>query len=173
MRGSDAAPPNSVPPLLAGTCTVSFKLIGVKRPLLSAASSRLLERLGLLRRQIGLMSSTPNVCLMYGGGLVGYGCVGQLCSPSISLFGTGRSSIGQIGSPSPDRTRRASRSSPSRDHITVPSVVTDRRQLRRRARIHVPEIVMDELKVPVALAAASVERDDRRAEEIRADGSAP
>ena len=45
------------------------------------------------------MSSTLNVCLMYGGGFVGSGCVGQLCSCCIALFGTGRSSIGHMGSP--------------------------------------------------------------------------
>src|SRR5271169_2459582 len=32
-----------------------------------------------------------------GGGLVGTGCVGQDSSPGASLFGTGRSSMGQIG----------------------------------------------------------------------------
>ncbi len=31
--------------------------------------------------------------------MVGNGCVGQLFSPGIPLIGTGRSSIGQIGSP--------------------------------------------------------------------------
>ena len=31
--------------------------------------------------------------------VVGNGCVGQDCSPGMSLFGTGRSSIGQIGTP--------------------------------------------------------------------------
>ena len=36
---------------------------------------------------------------MNGAGLVGKGCVGQDCSPGISLFGTGRSSIGQSGCP--------------------------------------------------------------------------
>ena len=45
------------------------------------------------------MSSTVNACLLNGGGAVGNGCVGQDCSPGMSLFGTGRSSIGQIGSP--------------------------------------------------------------------------
>ncbi len=33
------------------------------------------------------------------GGRVGKGCVGQLFSPGMPLTGTGRSSIGQIGSP--------------------------------------------------------------------------
>src|SRR4030095_5526125 len=47
----------------------------------------------------GLMSSFVNDCFTKGGGLVGNGCVGHVCSPGISLFGTGRSSMGQIGSP--------------------------------------------------------------------------
>ena len=74
-------------------------LIGVKMPLLSAASSRVFNAAASSAGRCGLMSSTVNVCLMYAAGLVGTGCVGQLCSPSMSLFGTGRSSIGQIGSP--------------------------------------------------------------------------
>src|SRR5688572_31273049 len=47
----------------------------------------------------GLTSSFVNDCFTKGGGLVGKGCVGHVSSPGISLFGTGRSSIGQIGSP--------------------------------------------------------------------------
>src|SRR5687767_11779861 len=35
----------------------------------------------------------------YGGGFVGNGCVGEYHSPGTSPFGTGRSSIGQTGSP--------------------------------------------------------------------------
>src|SRR5688572_33108922 len=95
VRGSAADPPMSVPPLLVGTCTVSFRLIGVKMPLLSAACRRALNVSASSGDKYGLMSSTPKVCLMYGGGLVGKGCVGQLCSCSISLLGTARSSIGQ------------------------------------------------------------------------------
>ena len=52
MRGSAAAPPKSVPPLLVGTCTVSFRLIGVKMPLLSAASRRFLNAAALVGRQV-------------------------------------------------------------------------------------------------------------------------
>src|SRR5207253_2642309 len=47
----------------------------------------------------GLISSFVNDCFTNGGGFVGKGCVGHVCSPGISLFGVGRSSIGQIGSP--------------------------------------------------------------------------
>ena len=45
------------------------------------------------------MSSAVKVWRANGGATVGKGCVGQDCSPGTSLFGTGRSSIGQIGSP--------------------------------------------------------------------------
>ncbi len=117
----------------------------------------------------GLMSSTPNVCLTYCGGLVGWGCVGQLASPSISLFGTGRSSIGQIGCAG----HAIEDVQPpglvgDDDDVAVPSLVTDGRELRRRAGIQIPEVVVHELEMPPALAAARVERDDGRAEEIGA-----
>ena len=46
-----------------------------------------------------LISFSFSDCFAKGGGLVGNGCVGQPCSPGTSLAGTGRSSIGQIGSP--------------------------------------------------------------------------
>ena len=46
------------------------------------------------------MSSAVNFCRAKGGGAVGKGCVGQTSSPGTSVrVGTGRSSIGQIGSP--------------------------------------------------------------------------
>ncbi len=47
----------------------------------------------------GLMSCSVNDCRANGGGVVGKGCVGQTCSPNGAPCGTGRSSIGQIGSP--------------------------------------------------------------------------
>jgi hypothetical protein len=50
-------------------------------------------------RSHGLTSSTENDCRPNGAGFVGKGCVGQDCSPGTSLAGTGRSSIGQSGSP--------------------------------------------------------------------------
>src|SRR2546423_9094260 len=75
--------------------------MGVKRPLLTAASSRFRIVSVSAAVKYGLISSAVNDCLEKGGGLVGYGWVGQLCSPGISDFGTARSSIGQIGSPVP------------------------------------------------------------------------
>src|SRR5579862_300199 len=47
-----------------------------------------------IRSSIDGIPATP-----YGGGLVGNGCVGEYHSPGTSPFGTGRSSIGQIGVP--------------------------------------------------------------------------
>src|SRR6185503_9777258 len=99
LLGSLAAPPKRTPPLLVGTCTVSLKLMGVKRPLLVAASSRFRNASASSGDRYSLISSAVNACLENGGGVVGYGCVGQLSSPGISDFGTGRSSIGQMGSP--------------------------------------------------------------------------
>src|SRR6185295_4114597 len=44
-----------------------------------------------------IRSSILMPCRSYGGGLVTNGCVGEYHSPGTSPFGTGRSSIGQIG----------------------------------------------------------------------------
>src|SRR5688572_19015459 len=44
-------------------------------------------------------SGTRKWLRAYGAGLVGCGCVGDVFSPGTSDCGTGRSSIGQIGSP--------------------------------------------------------------------------
>src|SRR5215218_2542879 len=82
-------------------CTVHFSLMGVYRPTLFAPSmfARKVCRCCGVMLLCGLMSSLVNICFEKGGGAVGNGCVGQLCSPGISLLGTGRSSIGQIGAP--------------------------------------------------------------------------
>src|SRR5437773_6391381 len=44
-----------------------------------------------------IRSSIAMPCRSYGGGFVTNGCVGEYHSPGTSPFGTGRSSIGQIG----------------------------------------------------------------------------
>ena len=107
---------------------------------------------------------------MNGGGLVGYGCVGQLCSPAISDL---------RHRPLLDRPDRLARHAVEHvepaglarhdDDVAVAPVLADGRQLRRRAGIQVPEIVVHELEVPQPLAGARVERDDRRAEQVGAD----
>ena len=90
----------ALPPLLVGMCTVSLKLIGVKMPLFSAASRRFLNASASSAGRYGLMSSTPNVASNV------RRRVGRirlrrpaLLRPASRDFGTGRSSIGQIGSP--------------------------------------------------------------------------
>src|SRR5687767_7783656 len=82
-------------------CTVHFSLIGVYNPRFTALSNRSMNvaRCSAVTLLCGLMSSFVKDCFTKGGGLVGNGCVGHVCSPGISLCGTGRSSIGQIGSP--------------------------------------------------------------------------
>ena len=46
-----------------------------------------------------IRSSSVTPCRSNGGGLVGKGCVGEVYSPGTVDCGTGRSSIGQTGSP--------------------------------------------------------------------------
>src|SRR5262249_46104614 len=46
-----------------------------------------------------IRSSVETAVRSYAGGLVGNGCVGEYHSPGTSPFATGRSSIGQTGSP--------------------------------------------------------------------------
>ena len=85
---------------------------------------------------------------------MGNGCVGHTCSPGTSVFvGTGRSSIGQIGSPG-HAIEHVEKSGLARhrDHGIGLAVLPDRGQLRRRRVVVVPEIVMHVLEVPQALA---------------------
>ena len=118
----------------------------------------------------GLMSSAVNDCVANGGGVVGNGCVGHACSPGTSLAGTGRSSIGQIGSP-------VTRSNTYRNPVllacattsTSSAVVADGRQLRRGRVVVVPQVVMHHLEMPQPLAGARVEREQRSAEQVRAE----
>ena len=56
-----------------------------------------------------------------------------------------------------------------RDDVDELPVVPDGRQLRRGGVVVVPEIVVDHLEMPEALARARVERDERGAEQVRAD----
>src|SRR6185295_14399634 len=101
VAGSTAVVPNRDPPLLPGMCSVHFSLMGVYNPRFTADSnlSMNVARCCGVMLLYALMSSFVKDCFTKGGGLVGKGCVGHVCSPGISLFGTGRSSIGQIGSP--------------------------------------------------------------------------
>ena len=102
--------------------------------------------------------------------MVGNGCVGHVCSPGMSLCGTGRSSIGQIGvaGDAIEHVQEA-RLAGERDDVDVAAVVPDRRQLRRRVVVEVPEVVVRRLEVPQALAGARVERDQAIGEQVGAD----
>src|SRR6185503_21273502 len=99
--GFDDVLPKFEPPLLPGMWIASLNPIGVKSPSFLAFAMRCLNwsrSSGV--NMYGLTSSGVNFWRANGGGAVGNGCVGHTCSPGTSvLVGTGRSSIGQIGSP--------------------------------------------------------------------------
>src|ERR687897_1328926 len=100
LDGSAAVQPQFAPPCAPGIETVSFNAGGVNNPSLRASAMRFFQvpRCSGVRTY-GLMSSTLSFCGANGGGAVGNGCVGHAASPGISLGGTRRSSIGQIGAP--------------------------------------------------------------------------
>src|SRR5688572_13261576 len=100
FEGSAAVQPQFAPPCAPGIDTVSFNAGGVNSPSLRASPMRFFQvsRSSGVRRY-GLMSLTLSRCGANGGGAVGYGWVGHAASPGISLAGTRRSSMGQIGSP--------------------------------------------------------------------------
>ncbi len=101
LVGSEALVPLLLPPREPGSWTVSrLYPAGVNSPSLRAAaifSFHVARSSGV--RKNGLISSAVIFCRAKGGGAVGKGCVGQACSPGTSLCGTGRSSMGQSGSP--------------------------------------------------------------------------
>ena len=104
VSGSNDAPGQFAPPTSAGSCSVPsgpstlLNVGGVKSgPILyrlttSSASAR---SAGVK----SIRSSTDTPCRSNGSGLVGKGCVGLVRSFGTVDCGTGRSSIGQIGSP--------------------------------------------------------------------------
>ena len=100
FSGFAAVVPQFAPPWLPGIAIVSVKPGGVNGPSLRAFATR--SRIASYCSGVashGLTSSTVNVMRPNGAGLVGHGCVGHAFSPGISLFGTGRSSIGHSGLP--------------------------------------------------------------------------
>src|SRR5688572_19267796 len=73
---------------------------GVNKPSLRIFGNRCFQSANCsFDKSHGLMSSIVNVCRPNGGTTVGNGCVGHDCSPGMSVCGTGRSSIGQMGAP--------------------------------------------------------------------------
>ena len=101
LVGWAAVVPQLAPPCAPGIETVSIPTAGgVNNPPLRAlAILSFHDARSSGVRMYGLISFTLSDCLAKGGGLVGKGCVGHASSPGTSLFATGRSSIGQIGSP--------------------------------------------------------------------------
>ena len=96
-----------------------------------------------------------------GTGRVGNGCVGLVFSFGTSDCGTGRSSIGQIGSTGlaiqheQERTLRR-----LRERLHRSTVHAHVEQHRRARQIPVPHIVMHGLVMPLALPGLDVQRDD-------------
>ena len=84
---------------VTGIEIVPRMLGGVNRPSLRLARIFSRSAAWSASGSSGLMSSTVKLCRANGSGQVGNGCVGLACSPGTSEAGTGRSSIGQIGSP--------------------------------------------------------------------------
>ncbi len=106
-------------------------------------------------------------CGEIGAGLVGNGCVGHACSPSTSLAGAGRSSIGQTGAPV---TRSNTNTNPCFVSWTTAvdraAVDLHRDDRRRRRGVVVPQAVMRDLEVPLQLARRRIEAHDRIAVQI-------
>src|SRR5687767_12736793 len=101
LVGCAAVVPQLAPPCAPGMATVSIPTAGgMNRPPLRAL---LIRSFHMARfsgvRMYWLISFPLSDCFAKGGGVVGKGWVFHACSPGTSLGGTGRSSIGQIGSP--------------------------------------------------------------------------
>src|SRR5947209_6724604 len=99
LMGSTAELPQLAPPLLPGNWIVPRVLGGVNKP--SLRDSRSKSRIQVLSSsdRYGLISFSVKDCRANGGGALGKGCVGDVCSPGTSLCGTGFSCIGHSGSP--------------------------------------------------------------------------
>jgi hypothetical protein len=113
------------------------------------------------------MSASVKLWRENGSGQVGNGWVGEACSPGTSEAGTGRSSIGQTGSP----VRRSKANTKPclvglhhrRDRLAV---LGDGHQLGSVGQVVVPQVVVNDLEVPQPLAGARVEREQRVAEQV-------
>src|SRR3954452_17805737 len=100
LEGLAAVLPQLAPPRAPGNERLSYKPGGVKRPSLRMLAIRSFhEACSCGVRMYGFTSAAVIFWRAKGGGRVGIGCVGQVFSPGMSLFGTGRSSIGQSGFP--------------------------------------------------------------------------
>ena len=105
-----------------------------------------------------------------GGGLVGNGCVGDVSSPGTSLGGTGRSSIGQTGFAGDaiehEHEALLRQLDDGVDPSCRPTVSVTR--FGGDGRVVVPQAVMHDLEMPLALAGRRVEADERFAEQVLA-----
>ena len=72
---------------------------GAKSPLRAFFSRSVQDARSASVRNSGVRSSTVICCRANGAGLVGNGCVGQVCSPGTALFSIARSSMGHSGVP--------------------------------------------------------------------------
>ena len=94
--GSKAALPQFTPPTLPGNASVPLRLGGVKMPSDREAltfswhhwtSAGVGPQASFAAKPVGTSE------------IVGNGCVGELCSPGTSVWGTARSSTGKSGAP--------------------------------------------------------------------------
>src|SRR5215216_2520630 len=156
--GSNATLPQFVPPITPGYWMVPPRLEGVKMPSLrwrSISFRHCLRSQGLSPQASSLLSVVgANGC-----GFVGKGCVGQLWSPGTSDWGTGRSSIGKIGSPV-SRLRRKRKPilvACATAGMSLPSLRT---VIRLGWQIIIQDVVVHDLIIPDQLAAGSAECND-------------
>ena len=98
--GLAAVLPQFAPPTAPGCVIVALNWDnGVNNPVCILSIFRFQSSRSSGVRKNGVMSADVISCLANGGTTVGNGCVGHASSPGKSLGGTGRSSIGQSGSP--------------------------------------------------------------------------
>ena len=98
VSGSTAAPPQLAPPTDPGRVDRALQ----RRRREERSEPEALMAFTACARISGVKSARSSIVTPWysnGAGLVGKGCVGDARSPGTSDGGTGRSSIGQIGSP--------------------------------------------------------------------------
>ena len=159
-----------MPPLLVGMWTVSCQADRREHALVRGREQPRLNGVGLLVRQVRTDVRDPEACRdvrrrAWSETAASASSARQACrtsAPAVPRWA-------RSARPCRGRTHTASRSCRPRDDFAVAAVVADGGELRRRARVDVPEVVVHDLEVPQALAGARIERDDRRAEQVGAD----
>ena len=104
-----------------------------------------------------------------GGGFVGNGCVGQVCSPG-RVVCAHRAFFDRPQRPAGHAVEHEEQPvlGSLRDSVDLTSVLPDGKQHRRRRQILVEQVVMGDLKMPETLARIRVERNERVGEKIGA-----